>query len=196
MTTNDVRFQKAVDLIDQENAGDPNFEKISGGRIPKELLYSKRLTEIVQEISPSASNGLLLAVRGQHICRWMIPRSDFTMDRKGYLTWREKLKKFHAEKMSALLKQAGYENEFVNHVCALVAKKNFPKDPESRVLEDAVTLYFMKFQFADLAKEQGEEKMVAILRKAWVKLSSEGQKRALGLALGSEEKRILEKALG
>lgn len=199
MPTGDSRFQRATQLIDQENAKDPNSEDTRRGpafRAPKELLYSERLTGIVKEISPAASTELLLAIRGQHICRWMIPRSDFPMDRKGYLAWREKLKKFHAEKMSAILKQAGYEDDLISRVALLVSKKNFPKDPESRVLEDAVTLYFLKFQFADLLKDQGDEKMVEILRKAWVKLSPDGQKRALALECGEREKAVLKKALG
>ncbi len=191
MSTGDGRFKKAIELIDRENAKDSNFE---AGE-PKELFYSKRLTEIVKEISSSASEELLIATRGQHICRWMIPRSDFSMDRRGYLAWREKLKKFHAEKVAAILKETGYADDFIERVRLLITKKNFPADPESRVLEDAVTLYFLKFQFADFAKTQEEEKLIGILKKAWVKLSPDGQKRALTLKFGTEEKRIIEKAL-
>ncbi len=195
MAIGDPRFQKAIELIDSENANDPNVDVSGGVRVPKELLYSKRLTEIVREISSSPSEELLIAIRGQHICRWMIPRSDFSMDRKGYLAWREKLKKFHAEKATGILKEAGYDAGFIECVSLLITKKNFPNDPESRVLEDAVTLYFLKYQFADFLKEQGEEKTVAVLKKAWNKLSPEGQKRALSLEFKKEEMDILKKAL-
>ena len=192
MPIGDARFQKAIELIDRENAKDFNVENGE----PKELLYSKRLTDIVKEISPSTSEELLIAIRGLHISRWMIPRSDFSMDRKGYLAWREKLKKFHAAKAAAIMEAAGYEIDFIDRVRLLITKKNFPRDPESRVLEDAVTLYFLKYQFAAFAEEQGEVKTVAVLRKAWGKLSPEGQKRALSLELGMNGKKILAKALG
>ena len=191
MTIGDARFKKAIDLIDHENATDPNVEKGE----PKELLYSKHLTDIVKEISPTLSEELLIAIRGLHISRWMIPRSDFSTDRKGYLAWREKLKKFHAAKAAAIMEAAGYEIDFIDRVRLLITKKNFPRDPESRVLEDAVTLYFLKYQFAAFAEEQGEVKTVAVLKKAWGKLSPEGQKRALSLEFKKEEMDILKKAL-
>ncbi|MBI4430869.1 MAG: DUF4202 domain-containing protein [Candidatus Omnitrophica bacterium] len=195
MPIGDARFKKAIELIDRENARDPNLEHADGKPEPKELLYSKRLTEIVKEICAAPSEDLLVAIRGQHICRWMIPRSDFSMDRKGYLAWREKLKKFHAEKVGGILKEAGYGPEFIERVAALITKRNYPQDEESRALEDAVTLYFLKYQFAGFLKEQGNEKTVAIVKKVWRKLTPEGQKRALSLPLGSDERELIKKAI-
>ena len=39
-------------------------------------------------------------------------------------------------------------------------KKNFPADAECRVLEDALCLVFLEFQFAALAAKSDDEKMI------------------------------------
>src|SRR6476646_81686 len=99
----------------------------------------------------------------------MIPRSNYEMTRPGYLKWRNDLKKFHAERAGEILTEVGYPAETVASVQALNLKKNFPADPESRVLEDALCLVFLQYQFAELAAKTSDEKMINALRKSWNK---------------------------
>ena len=56
------------------------------------------------------------------------------MTKAGYLKWRNDLKKFHADKAGAILRDVGYPPEIISAVQALNLKKNFPQDPDSRVL--------------------------------------------------------------
>ncbi|MGZ8920906.1 MAG: DUF4202 family protein, partial [Limisphaerales bacterium] len=88
------RFQRAIGLIDAENAKDPNFEVVEGQRVPWELLYSQRLTEWVLRLDGNAPEALRLAARSQHICRWKIPRGTYPPTRVGYHQWRNELKRF------------------------------------------------------------------------------------------------------
>ena len=81
-------LQKAFAAIDDYNARDPHVESVNGVSKPKELLYGQRMTEWLDRYSPGAPEYLQLAARAQHIGRWEIPRSDYPMDRKGYLQWR------------------------------------------------------------------------------------------------------------
>ena len=192
---NKERFQRAIALFDKHNAADPNVERTENGPEARELFFAARLTEWVERLKPDASEALQLAARCQHICRWEIPRSDYPMNRAGYLQWRTKLKSFHAEKAGAILKEVGYDEEKVRQVKELNLKKNFPKDPDSQVLEDALCLVFLQFQFAELAQKAGEEKTVNALRKSWGKMSKTGRKAALRLKFGPREKGLLEKAL-
>ena len=74
-------------------------------------------------------------------------------------------------------------------------KKNFPKDPQCRVLEDALCLVFLQFQFADLASRTAEDKMVNALKKSWAKMTSAAHAQALRLPFSSREKALLERAL-
>jgi hypothetical protein len=188
-------FQRAVERFDAENARDPNMEFADGASHPREWLYAQRLTGWVLKLAPEASEALRLAARCQHICRWMIPRSSQPMTRAGYLRWRNELKQFHALKSGDILREAGYSGEMVTRVQDLNLKKNFPGDPESRILEDALCLVFLEFQFADLARKTAEEKIINAARKTWQKMTPAAREHALLLPLGEIEKSLILRAL-
>jgi len=67
-------------------------------------------------------------------------------------------------------------------------KKNFPADPEVRVLEDALCLVFLEFQLAELAAKSDDEKMINALRKSWNKMTEAARTEALKLNYGEREK--------
>src|SRR5882724_4556398 len=189
------RFEAACRGFDTANSFDPNLEIIEGMARPRELIYAERLTHWVLKLCPDASEELRLAARCQHICRWMIARSSYPMTRPGYLKWREDLKKFHAEKAGDILRVVGYPAETVAKVQALNLKKNFPQDPDSRVLEDALCLVFLEFQFAELAAKTTDDKMINALQKAWKKMTPAARANAMKLNFGPKEKSLLERAL-
>lgn len=190
-----ARFEQALALIDAENAQDPNTDLLDGKHIPRELLYSQRLTDWVLRLNPDASEALRLAARSQHICRWKIPRSQYPPNRPGYHAWKNDLKRFHAELTSQLLKSVGYEEEVVTRVRALNLKQGFPADPECRILEDALCLLFLEFQFAELAQKATSEKIINALRKSWAKMTPQAREIALGLEFSDPEKALLHAAL-
>lgn len=189
------QFEKAIQRFDEENSRDPNKETANGTSHPRELLYAQRLTDWVLKLAPNASEVLRLAARCQHICRWTIPRSQYEMNRPGYLRWRTDLKKFHAEKAGEILREVGYPEEIIRKVQELNLKKNFPDDPESRVLEDALCLVFLEFQFTELAAKTDDEKMINALRKSWNKMTEAGRAAALKLSYGTRELHLIERAL-
>ena len=189
------RFEAALRRFEEENSHDPNLETVNGISHPRELLYAQRLTDWVLRLCPAASEELRLAARGQHICRWEIPRQSYPMTRAGYLQWRAALKKFHAQKTGDLLREAGYPEDVLRRVQDLNLKKHFPDDPEARVLEDALCLVFLEFQFADLAAKTAENKTINALQKSWAKMSEVGRAEALKLNYGEREKALLERAL-
>jgi len=125
----------------------------------------------------------------------MIPREQYPMTREGYLKWRTQLKEFHARKAGEILKGVGYADEVVQRVQELDLKKNFPRDPESRVLEDALCLVFLQYQFGNLAKKTSDEKMANALRKSWNKMTDAARQEALKLSFSGNEKRLLNLAL-
>jgi hypothetical protein len=190
-----ARFHTAIRRFDEENAADPNTELADGVPQPRELLYAKRLSEWVERLVPDASEALRLAARCQHICRWSIPRDTYPMDRPGYLKWRADLKKLHAEKAGAILREAGYDEVMVEKVQALNLKKNFPEDPESRVIEDALCLVFLRHQLAGLAAKTDEEKVVNALRKSWKKMTEQARAEALKLDFSPHELALIRRAL-
>jgi hypothetical protein len=189
------RFDAALRRFDEENARDPNVEIADGVSHPRELLYAQRLIDWVLRLCPDASEALRLAARCQHLCRWEIPRQSYPMTRAGYLKWRADLKKFHAQKAGEILRETGYGEDVIRRVQDLNLKKNFPDDPEDRVLEDALCLVFLQFQLADLAAKTAEDKTINALRKSWQKMTEAARTEALKLHYDPREKILLERAL-
>ena len=189
------RFEAALRRFDDENARDPNVETDGGLSQPRELLYARRLSDWVLRLCPDASGELRLAARCQHLCRWEIPRNSHPMTRAGYLQWRATLKKFHAQKAGEILRELGHDEDVIRRVQDLNLKKNFPDDPESRVLEDALCLVFLQFQLADLAAKTDVAKTINALRKSWQKMTGAARAEALKLNHGPREKALLEQAL-
>lgn len=190
-----ARFAAALRQFDAENARDPNIELAEGVSHPRELVYSSWLSDWVTRLSPGASEVLRLAARCQHICRWTIPRNSYPMTRPGYLRWKEDLKRFHADKAGEILRAVGYPEDTIAAVQALNLKRNFPKDPESRVLEDALCLVFLERQLTDLARKSTDDQMINALRKTWKKMTPAAHALALQLPYGPAEKTLLERAL-
>src|SRR5512145_2036134 len=172
------RFAAALRRFDEENARDPNVEWAEGKSHPRELLYAERLTAWVLRLCPAASEALRLAARCQHLRRWEIPRDSYPPTRAGYLEWRTMLQQFHARAAREILQAVGYRDDLICQVEALNLKSNFPADPESRVLEDALCLVFLEHQFAQLAARTDEAKMLRALQKTWGKMTPAARSRA------------------
>jgi hypothetical protein len=185
------KFETAIHKFDEANSRDPNSEN---GQ-PRELLYAQRLEKWVLKLCPNVSEALRLAACCQHICRWEIPRNSYPMTRAGYLKWRADLKKFHAQRAGEILRDVGYDDETIRRVQDLNLKKNFPTDAETRILEDALCLVFLEFQFADLAAKTDDDKTINALQKSWAKMTEAARAEALKLNYGEREKALLQRAL-
>ncbi|UJH89647.1 DUF4202 domain-containing protein [Antarcticibacterium sp. 1MA-6-2] len=193
------KFNEALNRIDEKNSEDPHKELADGKTYPKELLYSERMTKQLLEFKPEASEELQIAARAQHICRWQTPREDYPMTRVGYLNWRNDLKKEHAEITAEILKEVGYDQDFIDRVSFLVQKKKIKKDAESQILEDVICLVFLQYYLDDfeakLKEDHKEDKMLDIIRKTWAKMSAEGHEAALKLALPDKAAALVNRAL-
>lgn len=176
------RYLAAIAAFDKANAEDPNKEVVGGKEYPKELLYAQRMSEMQQRYAPEASEAVKLAVRAQHIQRWKIARNEFAMDRQGYLQWRTKLYKFHAETAGRLMQEVGYGEEMVIRVKTIVSKKGLKINPETQLMEDVADLVFIEHYmtgFAGQHPEYDEEKWMQIIRKTWQKMFPRAHEFAL-----------------
>jgi hypothetical protein len=176
------KYDIAIELIDSANSEDPNQEVSEGTSWPKELLYSRRMSEMQQRYAPDADDAMKLALRAQHIQRWKSPRSDYPMDRKGYHQWRTGLYTFHAETVAALLEKAGYDDEFIERVKLAVSKKSLKTNLDTQLLEDVTALVFIEhymLEFAGKHPEYDEEKWLSIINRTWNKMSDHAHQFAL-----------------
>lgn len=175
-------FQKALSAFDQANAQDPNREMADGKELPKELLYAQRMTEMQERYVPEASDAVKLAVRAQHIQRWKIPRSDYPMDKPGYMLWRTTLYKFHAATAGNLMKEVGYDDAMIERVKTIVSKTGLKTNPETQLMEDVVDLVFIEHYmlgFAGQHADYDEAKWILIVKKTWNKMSDRAHEFAL-----------------
>ncbi len=175
-------FETALAQIDAANSEDPNKVTVDGKEWPKELLYSTRMSDMLGRFAPDADDAVKLAIRAQHIQRWKSPRSDYPMDRIGYLQWRKDLYKIQAQTAVDLLKKVGYGDDVTGRVYDAVAKKRIKENPDTQLLEDVTDLVFIEhymLEFAGKHPEYTEEKWLDIIRKTWNKMSEQAQQFAL-----------------
>ncbi|BBE51429.1 Glutamyl-tRNA synthetase [Ferriphaselus amnicola] len=175
-------YLAAIAAFDRANSEDPNKEVFDGKEYPKELLYAQRMTEMQERFAPEASEAVKLAVRAQHIQRWKIPRSDYAMDKPGYMLWRTTLYKFHADTAGKLMQEVGYDDEMIARVKTIVGKKDLKTNPETQMMEDVVDLVFIEhymLAFAGQHADYDEAKWIVIIKKTWNKMSESAHAFAL-----------------
>jgi hypothetical protein len=164
------------------------------------LVYAERMTAMLARFAPEASEVLRLAARCQHIQRWKIPRADFAPDRIGYLQWRKKLNKFHAQVAGDVLREVGYDESTIERVGALLKKESLKADIDAQALEDVVALVFLESYLAGFVAAHAEyapAKFADILAKTAKKMSPRGRAAALTLiALSPEVAPAVQGAVG
>lgn len=177
------RFERAVALFDAANAQDPRHDAGADGEpCPRELLYARRMTDMIERFAPHASEAAKLAVRAQHIERWRTPRESYPMDRAGYLQWRTALYTFHADTAGRLMQQAGYDAQTIEQVKKAIGKRGRKVNPETQLVEDIASLVFIEHYLLDFAAgkpDYSEEKWLGIVRKTWDKMSRDAHAFAL-----------------
>ena len=174
MSQTQSTYTKALALIDAANKEDPNMVSADGKEWPKELLYSERMSDMLERYAPDADDAMKLAIRAQHIERWKSPRNAYPMDRIGYLKWRKDLYRIQANTAAKLLQQAGYGDDVIERVRNSVAKKNIKGNPDTQLLEDVTDLVFMEhymLEFVGKHPDYSEEKWIEIIQKTWHKMS-------------------------
>ena len=179
-------YKQAVALIDAANSEDPNQETDGEKDWPKELLYSHRMSDMLNRFDAEADDAMKLAISAQHIQRWKSPRDAYPMDRKGYHQWRTNLYQFHADTTAELLQQAGYSDSEIDRVKLAIGKKSLGTNPDTQLLEDVAALVFIEhYMLAFVTKhpEYDEEKWVSIILRTWNKMSQKGQQFALSGAV-------------
>jgi hypothetical protein len=179
MIANQHYFNQAIALFDAANAQDPNQDEGE----PKELLYARRMTDMISRFAPDASEVAQLAVRAQHIQRWLVPRSNYPLGKPGYFAWRTGLYRFHAETAGKLMQQAGYAEAMIQQVKSAVSKQGIKTNPDTQMLEDVTSLVFIEsymLGFAGQHAEYTEEKWLDIIRKTWRKMSADAHAFATG----------------
>ncbi|MGH9213526.1 MAG: DUF4202 domain-containing protein [Acidimicrobiales bacterium] len=191
----DDRLRRALAAIDEANSGDPATLVVDGVEQPKELAHARLMTDWVRRFDPEASDAQILAARAHHLRRWSLPREDFPEGRAGYLRWRTRLKRQHADEVAEILRPLGYDDATIERVQQIVRKDGLGRDPAVQVHEDALCVVFLQTQLADIAAQLGDDKSIDVLRKTARKMSQRGLDAAAQLELDARSRGLLLRAL-
>ncbi|HEY4327359.1 MAG TPA: DUF4202 domain-containing protein [Mucilaginibacter sp.] len=191
MTKLDAAFWQ----FDAYNKKDPHVFTWDNVSYPQEYFFALKLYEWVIKLAPDASEELLLASRSQHIGRWEIPRDSYPEGREAYLKWRRDLASFHAEKAGAIMKDAGYTEDQVARVKQIILKQKIKVDHEVQIMENALCLVFLEFQYEDFYSKHSSEKVINILKKSLLKMDKQGHQCALTLNYSEKGLSYLKVAL-
>lgn len=165
----------ALRLIDDANAADPAREE---GK-PAALLYGQRMSAELARQVPDAGDLLRIAARGQHIERWMLPRTAYPAGKAGYLEWRREQARRHAARLAGIMAEAGYGPEDQARVGVLVRKEGLKRDAEVQALEDVICFVFMRHYLAGFAAGRARAEVADIVAKTARKMSAAARARAL-----------------
>lgn len=160
----------ALAAIDTANAADPKGEA---------LVYGQRMTEELARLFPDASDVLAIAARGQHVERWLLPRSEYPEGKAGYLAWRREQGRRHGERVAGIMAAAGYGPDDCDRVGVLLRKEGLKRDAEVQALEDVICFAFLRWYFAPFAEGREADALVDIVEKTARKMSPEGRAKAL-----------------
>ena len=124
------RLQTVLNAIDAANSADPRLDE---GQ-PEARLYGERMSAEALRLFPDASEPLQIAARGQHIERWTLARGDYPAGRAGYLKWRRDLAVHHAERVGALMAEAGYAPGDSEAAQKMIRKEGIKRDADVQAL--------------------------------------------------------------
>lgn len=189
------KVETAIKSFDEYNQQDPRKVVVNGVPYAYEFFYAIQLYNWVKKLEPEPGDILLLASRCQHIGRWQIPRETYPADKIGYHKWRTDLAKFHAEKAGELMQQAGIVEDIIKAVQHIILKKQLRTNSEVQVMENALCLVFLQFQYDEFLQKHDDETMIRILQKTWNKMTDPGRNAALGLEYNGRGKELITKAL-
>jgi hypothetical protein len=190
-----IKLQDILNDIDLLHANDPERIDVNGKSRPAELVYAERMSACLKKLADNPSPELQIAVRSQHLCRWEIQRSEYPMDRPGYLKWRTDLAKLHAEKAAEVMKMHNCDEESIKQTVSIIRKQNLKTSMEAQAMEDCACLVFIETGFLDFAAKHPEEKIIDIVQKTWAKMSDKAKEEALKLPLPQEALALVTKAL-
>ena len=192
----DGRFAAAIGAIDAANAADPNRVVVRGDEEPLALVHGRLASEWIVALHPDASDEWLIAARAHHLRRWELPRSDYPEGKAGYLRWRRDQKQRHAQDVAGLLAAAGYDDDEIGRVQALVRRDGLTSgDPGAQAVEDSACLVFIETQLADIADRLDHDHVVDVIRKTARKMSPEALAAAADIPLADPERALLTTAL-
>lgn len=190
-------FEQTLVAIDALHAEDPRATTLTDGTsMPQELAYAQRMSGWLDCVHDAPDEVLRLAVRAQHLQRWLVPRAEYPEGRVGYLTWRRDQGSRSGDTTAQLMRKAGYSDEDASRAAQIIGKKGLGRDADVQALEDCACLVFLESYFADFSRKIEHDHMVRIVQMTWRKMSPRAHALALKLPMSNASLALVKEALG
>ncbi|MGO2056363.1 MAG: DUF4202 domain-containing protein [Halomonadaceae bacterium] len=190
-------FEQTLVAIDALHAEDPRATTLTDGTsMPQELAYAQRMSGWLDCVHDAPDEVLRLAVRAQHLQRWLVPRAEYPEGRVGYLTWRRDQSIRAGDTTAQLMLEAGYSDKDANRAAKIIGKKGLGRDADVQALEDCACLVFLENYFADFSRKIEHDHMVRIVQMTWRKMSPRAHALALKLPMSNASLALVKEALG
>ncbi|MDW7747549.1 DUF4202 domain-containing protein [Halomonas sp.] len=188
-------LDQTLAALDALHAEDPRRVEVDGGPVPQELWHAGRMSAWLERLHEHPDELMRLAVRGQHLQRWQVPRTDYPEGRVGYLTWRRDQGQRAGETTARLMQEAGYTAEQAERVARMIRKQGLGRDPGAQAVEDCACLVFLENYFGDFSKQIDHDHLIRIVQMTWKKMSPRAHELALALPMTAEARGLVEEAL-
>ncbi len=188
-------LEQTLEALDRLHSEDPVQIQLDGESMARELWHAQQMSAWLERLHPEPDELLRIAVRGQHLQRWQLARSDYPEGRQGYLKWRREQGVRAGATTARLMQEAGYPEEKAERVATLIRKEGLGRDEVVQVVEDCACLVFLENYFADFSARVEHDHMVRIVQKTWRKMSQQARDLALELPMAPEARQIVEEAL-
>lgn len=188
-------LDQTLAALDALHAEDPRRVEVDGEPVPQELWHAGRMSAWLERLHDHPDELMRLAVRGQHLQRWQVPRTDYPEGRVGYLTWRRDQGQRAGETTARLMQEAGYTGEQAERVARMIRKQGLGRDPGAQAVEDCACLVFLENYFGDFSKQIDHDHLIRIVQMTWKKMSPRAHELALGLPMTAEARGLVEEAL-
>ncbi|MDN3555771.1 DUF4202 domain-containing protein [Halomonas maura] len=188
-------YDQTLAALDALHAEDPRRVTVDGESLPMELWHAGRMSAWLEQLEASPDELVRLAVRGQHLQRWQVPRGDYPEGRVGYLTWRRDQGKRAGETTAGLMREAGYPEEAAEQVARMIRKQGLGREAGTQAVEDCACLVFLENYFADFSKQIDHDHLIRIVQMTWKKMSPQAHGLALELPMTAEARALVEEAL-
>lgn len=214
------QLHKVLKTIDNINSHDPTKVPIDGVPRPYRVLYSDWVSDWVRRLDPKASDELLILAKGRNIESWKlaeIKRDAYPPNSVGVRMWEADRKKWLAERLEGVMKEAGYGEDQLSLVREVMLNRDIPDPRDMRrfdlagplgttnyrlleqaamiqTLKDAEALVFMEKNFPQMSDRMTAEESLTILKKELGSVSNKCMAVLLGMPWSQVQLKMIAKA--
>lgn len=216
-----LQLARVLDKIDEVNANDPGKVEYDGKRHPYRLLYSQWVSEWVQKLDPGAPDELFILARGQNVEGWRlseIKRDDYAPNSQGQKQCEADRKKWLADRLTGIMKEAGYGPASCSLCEDFVIGRNLPDPQDVRLydlqgpmgqtnyrllelvkmvqtLRDAEGLVFMQHSFGRMFDALPADEVLPEVKRTLVGCSKQAIATVLQMEWTPLQRKLIRKAL-